>query len=224
VQTNPKPKQNPLLILGVVGVVAVLATLAVLSLASRPGPAASGGPQLVREDSPRYGNPGAKVVLVEFLDPECEACAAVHPLVGELKRKYREQMQLVVRYLPLHANSVLAASAMEAAGEQGKYWEYADLIYRGQPDWAPPHDGGPPKIAPREAFVQYAGFLGLDRAAFERSLDDPKHARKVERDRQDAQRAGATGTPTFFLNGDRLSVRSRADLESAIARAVQAAQ
>lgn len=212
--SRPKVKSKPVVILGILGTVAVLATLAALNLLNRPAPVA--GLQLVREDSPTYGNPSAKVTLVEFLDPECEACASIHPLVSELKNKYREQVRFVARYFPLHANSVLAARAMEAAGEQGKFWEFAEIMYRGQPDWAPPHSGGGPKIAPREAFIQYAGFLGLDQAAFEKSMDNSMHTRKIERDRQDAQKAGATGTPTFFLNGSKLELRSQADLEKAI--------
>jgi protein-disulfide isomerase len=216
---------KPIVILGAIAAVAIAVTIGVLTLASNANRVSTptvAGDTLVRSDSPTIGNQSAKVTLVEFLDPECEACGAIHPLVKELKFKYEKEIRFVVRYMPLHSNSVLAASAMEAAGEQGKYWEYMDLVYRAQSEWAPPHDGSPPKIAPRDAFIQYAGYLSLDKDAFIKSMDDPKHAVKVTRDRTDAIAVGVQGTPTFFLNGTKLEIRARSDLEAAIIRAIAA--
>jgi protein-disulfide isomerase len=220
--SNPKP----IVILGIIAAVAIAATIGILTLANNATvsntPAAAES-TLIRADSPAMGNENAKIRLVEFLDPECEACGAIHPLVKELKFKYQDKMRFVVRYMPLHSNSVLAASAMEAAGEQDKYWEYMDIIYRSQSEWAPPHGGGASKIPPREAFIQYAGYLNLDKGLFEKSLDDPKKAAKVARDREDGLKVGVKGTPTFFLNGSKLELRSQGDLEAAIVRAIEAA-
>jgi protein-disulfide isomerase len=105
---------KPIVILGVIAVVAIAATVGVLSFANNAN--SSSAPSvaestLIRADSPAMGNKDAKVTLVEFLDPECEACGAIHPMVKELKFKYESKMRFVVRYMPLHGNSVLAASS-----------------------------------------------------------------------------------------------------------------
>ena len=117
-------------------VVAVIAVLAIAALAigtrlyrsaqeeERQATAArspAADPALLEHpDSPSKGPRDAKVTIVEFLDPECEACRAMFPIVERLMGEYQGQVRLVVRYLPLHPNSALAASALEAAGEDRK--------------------------------------------------------------------------------------------------------
>src|SRR5688572_32348539 len=76
---------------------------------------------LVRPDSPSLGPADAKVTVVEFLDPECESCAAFAPQVKSLLKEYEGRVRFVVRYMPLHRNAKIAAQYIEAAGEQGKY-------------------------------------------------------------------------------------------------------
>ena len=218
--SNP-PKLTPVAIMGIVGVIVVVVTVGLLSLANRNAPVADtantplDAARLERSDSPSYGPADAKVTLVEFLDPECEACRAIHPVVNDLKTKFQNRFRLVVRYMPLHGNSVLAASAAEAAGEQGRYWQYLDVLYRTQPDW------GEKQTPQRERFLEYARVLNLDLAAFEKAMDDPKYAAKVERDRQDGIASGVKGTPTFFLDGQRLELKSMGDLEAALKAALE---
>jgi len=217
---QPQPaKLSPVALMGIIGAVVVIATIAALTLANRATPvaatAALDSSRLVRADSPVYGPADAKVILVEFLDPECEACRAMHPIVNDLKTKYPERFQLVVRYMPLHGNSVLAASAAEAAGEQGRYWEYLDVLYRAQSEW------GEQQTPQQTRFLEYARVLNLDLAVFEKSLDDPKHAAKVERDRADGVASGVKGTPTFFLNGKLLELKATGDLEAALKTALE---
>jgi protein-disulfide isomerase len=86
---------------------------------------------LVRLDSPTLGPADAPVTLVEFLDPECESCSAFYPTVKRILKDYDGKVRLVVRYMPFHHNSTLAATFTEAAGEQGKYWEMQELHWRG---------------------------------------------------------------------------------------------
>ena len=214
-----RAKLSPVALMGIIGAVVVIATIAALTLANRATPvaatAALDSSRLVRADSPVYGPADAKVTLVEFLDPECEACRAIHPIVNDLKTKYPERFQRVVRYMPLHGNSVLAASAAEAAGEQGRYWEYLDVLYRAQSEW------GEQQTPQRTRFLEYARVLNLDLAVFEKSLDDPKHAAKVERDRADGVASGVKGTPTFFLNGKLLELKATGDLEAALKTALE---
>lgn len=156
---------------------------------------AGDAPPLVRPDSPSKGPRDAKVTIVEFLDPECEACRAMYPIVNRLMAEYDGRVRLVVRYVPLHANSMLAASALEAAGEQGRYWEMLDALFVNQPVWGD-HQAPRPELIP-----EYARQIGLDMAAFQASYEGIKHRAKVERDRADAQQLGVRGTPTFFVNG-----------------------
>lgn len=118
---------------------------------------------LIREDSPTIGAADAKITLVEFLDPECESCAAFHPVVKKILKDYDGKIRLVVRYMPLHPNSVLAATFTEVAGEQGKYWQAQELLFQKQSEWGTKH--GPattPQPNVKALFEKYAMELGLD--------------------------------------------------------------
>ncbi|MEB2346540.1 MAG: thioredoxin domain-containing protein [Deltaproteobacteria bacterium] len=150
---------------------------------------------LVHPDSPSKGPRGAKVTIVEFLDPECEACRAMYPYVNRVLAEQDGRVRLVVRYLPLHANSMQAMAALEAAGEQGRYWEMLDALFANQPVWGD-HRSPRPELIP-----SYARQIGLDMAAFQASYEGIKHRAKIERDRGDAEQLGVRGTPSFFVNG-----------------------
>jgi protein-disulfide isomerase len=119
-------------------------------------------------------------------------------MVKEILNTYGEDVRLVVRYFPLHNNSVLAAQATEAAGEQGKYWEMQELLFQNQSIW------GEQQTPQTALFIQYATELGLDVAAFTDALNSPKYADKIQRDQQDGQALGVSGTPTFFVNGQKV--------------------
>jgi len=164
-----------------------------------PAPAAEaaggGGAQLVREDSPQAGPSDAPVTLVEFFDPECESCGAMYPIVEQIREDYGDRINFVVRYFPLHFNSVLAASAMEAAGRQDRYWDMYSLLFQRQREW------GEQQTSQLDLFVTYASELGLDIDAFTADLDDPAIQAKIERDQRDGVAFGVEGTPTFFING-----------------------
>ena len=149
----------------------------------------------VRPHSHSLGPPNAKVTVVEFLDPECESCRAMYPMVKRLLGQYEGRVRFVVRYMPLHPNSLYAAGALEAAGEQGRYWEMLETLFRYQPEWGSHHHPRP------ELIPGYARKVGLDMQAFERSLSAGAHRRFVEADHADGRTLGVTGTPTFFVNG-----------------------
>jgi len=150
---------------------------------------------LIREDSMRWGPADARVTLVEFLDYECPSCAAMHPTVERLRKEYGDRLQFVVRYFPLHGNSVLASKAAEAAGRQGQYEAMASMLFEQQRAW-----GG--KSTPQtDIFIEFARRIGLDIEQFRRELADTALDAKVRRDEADAVAAGVTGTPTFFVNG-----------------------
>lgn len=190
---------------GIAAAVAVIAAVIVLQGAPTssevaPPPTSSGGvpartAQLAPDDSPQEGPRDAKVTLVEFLDPECESCGAMFPIVERIRKEYAGRIRFVVRYYPLHRNSVLAAKSMEAAGRQGKYWEMYNLTFEHQAAWGEKNE---PQTA---VFFGFANQLGLNMDTFQRDLNDDALESKLLRDRNDGVAAGVKGTPTFFING-----------------------
>jgi protein-disulfide isomerase len=173
---------------------------------------------LVRPDSPTLGSPDAPVTLVEFLDPECESCAAFAPVIKKILSQYDGKVRLVVRYMPLHPNSLRAATLIEAAGEQGKYWQMQDYLFQKQPEWGTKH--GPPSAAPppdiNVLFDKYATDMGLDLAKVKAAVSENRFQAKLQRDLRDGQALGVRQTPSFFVNGRRLARFSEADLRALI--------
>lgn len=173
---------------------------------------------LVRPDSPTLGAPDAPVTLVEFLDPECESCAAFSPVIKKIMSQYDGKVRLVLRYMPLHPNSLRAATLLEAAGEQGKYWQMQDYLFQKQPEWGTKH--GPAASAPQPdvnvLFDKYATDLGLDLAKVNAAVKENRYQAKFQRDLKDGQSLGVRQTPTFFVNGRRLARFSEADLRALI--------
>jgi len=173
--------------------------------------------QLVRPDSPTLGAADAPVTIVEFLDPECESCRAFNPTVKKLLKDYDGKVRLVVRYMPLHPNSLSAATFTEAAGEQGKYWQAQEMLFQKQPEWGTKH--GPSPGAPADVnalFKKYAAELGLDAAKMDGAFAANRYAAKLERDKKDGQSLGVRQTPTIFVNGRRLARLYESDLKSLI--------
>lgn len=173
---------------------------------------------LVRPDSPTTGAADAPVVIVEFLDPECESCRAFNPTVKKILKEYDGKVRLVVRYLNFHPNSALAATVTEAAGEQGKYWQMQELLFQRQSEWGERH--GQPASAQAQnvpaLFEKYAMELGLDIEKINRAVKENRYAQKFERDKKDGQSLGARQTPTVFVNGRKLARLTEADLKSLI--------
>lgn len=163
--------------------------------AERNRTASANASRLERFHSRSLGPRDAKVTLVEFFDPECESCRAFHPSVKKLLADFPQTLRLVLRYMPLHRNSVYAAGALEAAGEQNRFWEMLEVLYEHQPTWGNHHQPRP------ELIPGYARRIGLDMAAFERSLEAGLYRSLVEIDREDGVALGVKGTPSFFVNG-----------------------
>ena len=135
----------------------------------------------------------SKPTFYEFADFQCPACAAFHPQVNELISS--GQVNYVFRHYPLpsHKHAVIAAQAVEAAGEQSKFLEMADLLYENQPEWSNLDD-------PMEKFAQYAAKLNLDVEGFKSSVQSGKFEAKIQKDISDATRLGVNATPTFYVN------------------------
>lgn len=142
------------------------------------------------------GNPEAPVVIVEFSDFQCPYCKSVEPTLKKLLAKYEGRVSLAYRDLPLrdiHPQAQLAAEASRCAGEQGKFWEYHDLLLE-----------NPNKLT-REGLVEQARGLKVDEKQFDSCLSSGKYKAQIEQDLQLGLRAGLTGTPGFLINGNLLS-------------------
>ncbi len=150
---------------------------------------------LIRDWSPSLGPTMARIVIVEFLDPECEACRGMHPILKKILKKYDGKVRYVLRYMPFHTNSVLAASWLEAAREQGKFWESLDILFDRQPEWAAHH-------APRpELIPKLLKTIGVNVDIAEIAKNKPEFSDHIQQDKADGAQLGVTGTPTFFVNG-----------------------
>ncbi|MGM9472900.1 DsbA family protein [Pseudarthrobacter sp. YS3] len=171
-------------------------------------PAVAGAEQLVRTESHRLTSPAVeKAQLVQFLDFECEACRSIHPFVEELKQEFGDRITFVTRYFPLssHPNSGQAALAVEAAARPGRFEAMSARMFETQEQW----HGKAESQAP--LFRTFAGELGLDLAAFDAAVADGNTKERIRADITDGTALGVTGTPTFFLNGEKLTLSTKQD-------------
>jgi protein-disulfide isomerase len=153
----------------------------------------------VRAYSPRLGPDDAPVTIVEFFDPECEACRAVYPMVKSVMSQFEGKVRLVLRYMPLHGNARYAASVLEAARLQGRYWDMLETLLLHQPKWGSHHHPRP------ELIPGYAEAIGLDMAALNSAVESGQFDERITTDHNDGTALGVRQTPVFFVNGRRLA-------------------
>ncbi len=154
----------------------------------------------IKENDWATGSTTAKVVLVEYLDFECEACGAYYPLVRQLKDEYKDSILFVVRYFPLpgHRNSKTAAYAVEAAGKQGKFWEMHDVLFNKQKEW------GEGQFTNQNLFEKYALEAGVNIEQWKKDVASPEVKKRVDDSYDEAVSLNLQGTPSFFLNGKKI--------------------
>lgn len=146
-------------------------------------------------------NPGAKITIIEFSDFQCSYCGryqqTVHPALLEQYVK-SGQINFVYKHSAfLGQESVWAAQAAECAADQGKFWEYHDLLFSRQ-------SGGNQGAFTKDNLSGFAKEMGLDMAKFDPCLTNDETLARVQADTQEGQAAGVRGTPTFFINGQPL--------------------
>lgn len=140
------------------------------------------------------GPEDAPVTVVEYADFECPYCGRAEPTIRELLSSLGDEVRYVFRHLPLndvHPHAQMAAEATEAAHAQGRFWEMHDLLFDHQGD-----------LRARD-LVRYAEQLELDVERFNNEIRSHEHAGRVARDVESAELSGVSGTPTFFINGQR---------------------
>ncbi len=165
---------------------------------------------LVRPHSPVFGNPAAKVTIVEFFDPSCETCRAFYPIVKRMVNSSFGQVRLVMRYAPLHEGSDTAVKILEAARQQGKYWEALERALATQPQWAAHHRPQP------ELIWDLIGDIGLDMAKARADANGPAIDQLLRQDVADMQTLKVDRTPGFFVNGTPLREFGEAQLKALV--------
>ena len=140
------------------------------------------------------GDAKAPVTVTIFSDFQCPFCSRVLPTMKQIEDTYGKKVRLVFKHnpLPFHKDAPLASEATLAANEQGKFWQMHDTIFANQ------------KALSRADLEKYAGEVGLNMGKFKAALDSGKYKTQIEADMAQAKELGASGTPSFFINGRKL--------------------
>ncbi len=198
----------------------ILAKLAALdgkigAAPARRGPPAEDYDKVHKIDltgAPILGNPNAAITVVEYSDFQCPYCARTAPDIKALHAKYPDQVRVVYKHFPLgfHEAARPAAVASVAAQEQGKFWEYHDVVFEAT---AKRQLSGSD-----EELVKYAQQAGLDVEQFKKDMADNKAAyeARIDGDYKEGQRVDVRGTPTLYINGKKVRNRSVAGMSEVI--------
>lgn len=146
-----------------------------------------------------YNRGEGRLTLIEYSDFQCPACAYYKNMISLLKKDYPDKLQIVYRHYPLsnHKNARIAARASEAAGKQGKFWEMHDRLFETQEEWENLND-------PRNKFKELAIDIELDVEKFLIDLNDVGLDRNIQHGLSTGNQLKIRGTPTFFLNGEKI--------------------
>lgn len=187
--------KNPLVIIGIISVILLVAAVWFADTKSKEANEDVAVSMAVK------GNPDAAVVLEEYADFQCPACGQFHPVVKDIMDLYGDQVRLEFKHFPLitiHPYAEPSARAAEAAGQQGKFFEYHDLLFENQAEWSR-------SANPSQLFNQYARDLELDMELFARHQKSSVIRDHIREQMNEGRGRGVQGTPTFFLNGEQVT-------------------
>ena len=172
--------------------------------------AAQNQPALASEQAPKFGNPAAKVHIVEFLDPACGTCAAFFPEVKKLMSANPDRIRLSVRHVHFHQGSDLVVRILEAARAQGKYLPTLEALYASQDRWVVNH------VVQADRVWQSLGGVGLDLERIRNDMNSPAVTQRLEQDLADARTMGVKQTPEFFVDGRPMPSFGLAELQNLV--------
>ncbi len=158
-------------------------------------PAADGAFNVVTKNNPSLGVEGAPITIVEFADFTCPYSRQASYTMRAFAAEHPDQIHYIYRDFPIMELNPIAGKVAEAARcaqDQGKFWEYHDKLYQNQSD------------LDEQSLLQFANELGLKTNLFTSCLTSNKHAEGVAIDYRAGFDAGVRGTPTFFINGNRI--------------------
>jgi protein-disulfide isomerase len=206
-----KPRKSKPFFFLILGVIAVAGIALIAMQARDAGPT----PRIVAELPPGdpgqaqpyvYGNPNAPVVVSEFADFECPACAQFATLTApDVKRRLADQGLVSLRFydfpLDQHRNSVLASLSAACAADQNKFWEMHDRIFAGQDGWAsrPGESDGSANRRASRLFAEYARAIGLEESAWSTCVEEQRHLGRIRANRQFGIQRQIRSTPTFII-------------------------
>ncbi len=153
---------------------------------------------LASEHSPTLGDPGAKVHIVEFLDPACETCALFYPMVKQWIAEVPGEIRLSVRHVAFHTGADYAVRILEASRKQDKYWQTLEALLGSQNQWTQHHTVQPDRIGPAIAGV------GLNMEQLMADMNAMEVLLRIEQDKKDAILLKVSATPEYFVNGRQL--------------------
>lgn len=183
--------------IGLAALLALAGVIAALVHFSKPEPPArvANASLLARFHSPSFGDSGARVHIVEFLDPACGTCRDFYPFVKGLMEANPGRIRLTIRYAPFHRGSDQVVRLLEAARKQGKYQQTLEALLASQPQWVVNH------TARFDLAWRAVQGVGLDPRKLEQDMAAPELARLIQQDLEDAAVLNVTKTPEFFVNG-----------------------
>jgi protein-disulfide isomerase len=188
---------------GVLGVVAIVAIAGLAYVSTRPkNETKTVDPATLVPGEPQgylLGKPDAPVQVIEFADFECPACGQFATLTEpDIRKRFIEPGTVAYRFydypLPMHKNTWHASNAAACADEQGKFWEYHDVLFNEQDRW-----NGQATSRPKGKFKEYAQQLGLKVDQWEQCYDAQKYLPRIKANEQMAVKRGAGQTPTFVI-------------------------
>lgn len=223
----PSPRKSsakPLMVTGAL-LVAVAIVAGLYLLTSGPAPTSDALPVAAPDAAPfpaeldrfgvSIGSDDAPVVVREFADYQCPACARFASASQRLKQEYVEtgQVRFVFFDLPLqqHRNAVPAAMAARCAGDQEAYWPMHDRLFEAQSQWSDADD-------PQALFFRYADDLGLEQRRFRRCMTTELHRDAIDQSRRVAMQLRVTSTPTVLVDNIRLTRPGWGQLSAVVER------
>ncbi|MBK8324618.1 MAG: thioredoxin domain-containing protein [Betaproteobacteria bacterium] len=174
-------------------------------------PSAASRPELASRHAPTIGDPGAKVHIVEFLDPACETCAAFYPMVKQMMADNPGKIRLSVRHVAFHKGSDYVVAVLEASRKQGKYWQTLEAVLATQERWVINHT-----VEPALARQAIAG-VGVNFEQLAADMKAPEVEQRMTLDRIEAAQLKVTKTPEYFVNGRQMQTFGRQQLQRLVA-------
>jgi len=169
---------------------------------------------LERTGAPLKGPADARVTIVEFFDPACGTCRDFYPLLQRLIDQYPGQVRVMLRYAPLHQGSDQVVKILEAAHQQGQFWQALELLFNNQQHWVINHVSQPMRA------LNMVNSLQLDQEKLALDMGRSDVTRIVEKDVRDGQTLHVRATPEFFVNGKPMPSFGYAQLSQLVKEAV----
>ncbi len=172
---------------------------------------------LERQGAPVKGPVNAKVTIVEFFDPACGTCAKFYPLLKQLIDQYPGKVRVMMRYAPLHTGSDQVVKMLEAAHQQGRFWQALELLFKNQRRWVVNHVSQPMRAR------GLLNGLAMDHNKLDSDMFQPEIIAAIQQDVEDGKALKVKATPEFFVNGRSMPSFGYAQLKQLVKEAVEEA-